>query len=267
MEVLSTGIVAALASTYLLRWTQQSGLNIESIKADFKKIPRAAIDATVKYASKYRVDRDLAMTVLLVEYTQRPAWIRKAEPLLNKIGASSTTGIFQANKRVEKSLSAQIEPAISKLANTTLPRSHGYNPKQALLLASFEKHNRSKEFLAHATTIFDIVSQNTTPTCQRVAADGSPAIRRLGERRDGVTWTIWGDAASEIHVLSAISRDCENQQAPGIERQVQHSVGRYRPIWKVQFDLPHDTLIVQAQNSLGEYASDLTLTINPSPFS
>jgi hypothetical protein len=270
MEVLSTGIVAALASTYLLRWTQRSSLDPEQTIKYFRSIPQNLIDITVNLAKHYRVDRDLAMTILYIEYTQRPPWTQRIEKTLNKVGVAKTIGVYQANRRRVETLISEVEPAMANLSNSIMPRSHGYGPKQSLLIANLEKHNKGDDFLRLAENVFNIISQDATPTCQKVAEDGTPAIRKLGERREGMRWRIWGDMAPEVGTLRAVTHDYEDPHSTNTVRKVHIKEGRHRPIWTVHFDLPHDTLVISApadQNAYSAPDPTLSISINPSPYS
>lgn len=247
VEVLSTGIVAAIVTLYLLRWTTSTSGAVDYEADLLRDIPQSLIDAVVKYSAEYRVDRDLALTILATENMQRPKSSRSIERLLGRIGLARTHGPMQGSRNWRASDNEAIRDALSRLAGTTLPRDR-YMARQVDVLYALEKHNRSTRFIEAAEPAFQNLSGRTAPSCWLVGEDGSPAVRVLNSRRDGRLWTITGDMAREIGAIQAEAWSNPPMFAPGttvqaeILEEISITEGRYRKLWILKMDIRLDSL-------------------------
>jgi hypothetical protein len=278
VEVLSTGIVAALATMYLLQWTSGRSGAYDYGEDLLGKIDRSTIDLVVRLAAEHYVDRDLALAILAAENMQRPRYFRRLERALGLVGLAKTHGIMQSSRRWNATDEQSIREAMRSLSNSPLPRELGYTARQVDVLYAIERHNASSEFMSSAEAAFQNLSANCAPASFAVGVDGSPAVRVISSRRKGRTWTILGDVADDVASLqaevftrpSAYSADT----SPGFATVVPLEVrpGRYRRVWVADFDISYDGLVVtgldavyQSHQPRDEHAAH-TIEVIPSVF-
>lgn len=273
VEVLSTGAVAAIATLYLQRWTTSGRGGFDYNEDLLKTVARNHIDAVVRSCKKHRVDRDLGLSILISENMQRPRALRSTEGVVAKLAPSAvrTFGPMQGSAVLDVTDDKSIDDSIQNLAGAVLPRSR-YSVRTVDLHVAIERHNRSDVFVKLVDQVFTHISAATLPSTRAVGLDGSPAIRRLGQSRNGSVWTVWGDLDDDVEIVGS---DCRREPAYGSDEQLEVSAllafsitqGRYRRIWTARFSVFYDSMRLIGRGSAPEYAAtDYMLEVSPSVY-
>lgn len=271
VEVIATGVVAAIASHYFMKYTQGHRGEYKSSREIVALLDQRLVDATVKACKKYRVNRNFALAVLVTEGSQRPAWIQRLESSFSWTGLVRTFGPFQGASK-SGSVEQTVDEALSRFSNvegkdSINGRSYGsYN--QAVLRYMLEIHNRSSSFIDMAERYFSSLCSGTSPESELTGSDGSAAVRVLSERREGRTWQVMGDiddCISSLQCLSVIELYPNPNLSTAEYVGVSMRPGRYRRIWKVEFDIKFEGILVTALFNSGDVTRAVgTLSISPS---
>lgn len=272
IEVLSTGVVAAMATMYLQKWTTSTYSGFDYGENLFDRLPRAHIDSVVRACKDFTVDRDLALAILIAEQMQRPDSVRKLEYLVGRVNPRlvKTYGPMQGSSDPRVSDEESIRETVARLSGSVLPRDSYSSVREVDLLIAIERHNRSDVFLRLVQETFNHIGNDVWPSSQAIGADGSPAIRKIRCFRRGSEWIVWGDIADGVAIKSV---DCWRRppfgsESPAISSQVtDYSVknGRYRRIWTIRFSTEYDTVRLIGQ-SLGAFLgteSEMTIGVSP----
>jgi hypothetical protein len=246
IEVLLTGVVASLAIAYLGRWTTTNG-SYPAAQDLLRLCPPAVVRKTVQEAARFRVDRELALAVLLAETVQRPGWIRRAESLTGgRIGLSRTHGPFQNMPSSSYTDDQSIEAAMSNLAGATLPRANGFVRSEAHLEYHLERHNASTEFREVCVDIYRLLSSEIRSTCDEVGADGTPLLRLLSVKRVGYEWRLSGDVGDEAVDVQAVVTAPQTFRVYPIV-----APGSFRREWSLSISLDSETIKIWPGNATG----------------
>lgn len=244
IEVLLTGAVAALVYAYLSRWTQPS-YDQRTADERLREIPARLLDMTVDAAARNRVDRDLALAVLMTELQQRPAWFRVAEKATKRV--SKTHGPFQNLRDPSASDHESVEMAMENLRGSVLSR-ESYGPRIGRLEAEIERHNRSRVFVESCSEVFHLLSGSASPASDSTGSDGSPSIRMLSRRRIGYEWVLLGDISDGHERLYAAATQPVDRSYP-----VTVQAGRFgRKLWKVVASVDDTQVFVGLSNQSNE---------------
>lgn len=237
VESLLTAIFAAIVFFAVGRLTARSQVRRDGINYMLMATPRD-IDAVVVGASKYVVDRDLALAILIAETLQRPAWFRRLERFAGKLGIARTFGPLQGSGRPDARDADAIDEALRRLGPLTLSRPGGYGPKQAHLQWALERHNASTAFVELAEAVFGSIGQNVLGNSEETGQDGSPGLRLLSRRRVQDKWVLFGDRSGELQILTGV---VTRSGGPDWNYDdVRLGEGRYRPTWTMTLSIDDD---------------------------
>jgi hypothetical protein len=258
VEVLLTGVVAAMAYTYLARWTAPATSSATHTEL-LATVPKATIDLTVRAAAKHRVDRDLALAVLVTEGLQRPGWLRRVERATGgRLRLSRTHGPFQNATDPTIPDEQSIEAAMASLHDAVLPRRDGYMYSTARLHYNIERHNRSDPFREVCEAAYYTLSSGIAYVSDRPGVDGSPMLRVISVDRVGAQWKIFGDISDDaVDVRSLV-------MVPEVrELEVSIQEGRYRRTWRTVVSIENEQVSVWASIVYpdGEVGPDKAITI------
>ncbi|GAA3044129.1 hypothetical protein GCM10010464_05330 [Pseudonocardia yunnanensis] len=259
VEVLLTGVVAALAYSYINKWTTSSQGAMPPAGDLLKSIPREHIAITVRLAAQQRVDRELALAILISENMQRPGWMRQLEWASGK--ASKTHGPFQNVTTRSATTEESIEKAMRDLRGTVLPRQNGGYPLQGRLQYSIEKHNKSRVFVEFCESVFSLLTSEVYPMSATTGADGSPTLRVISRKRVADKWVVLGDMSDDVIMLLALAHG-DSAQPLGVVLLP----GKYgRRVWRVEAtvdDIQIDVRVAAASNpDLVNPASSLDISL------
>jgi hypothetical protein len=241
VEVLLTGVVAALVYAYIGKWTIGDGSTHPSGSELLARVPQRLIDMTVRAAAREKVDRDLALAILISERIQRPGWLRVLERRTGPF--ARTHGPFQNMPNRDATDEQSVDAAMRTLAGSMLPREGGYSLRVGRLHYSIEKHNRSTTFVELCESVFYSISSEVSPVSEAIGEDGSPAIRLLRRRRIEDRWELLGDVSGDALYVSAYV--IEPSPRP---LNVSMRNGRYRRIWRTVASV--DDGVVQLASSI-----------------
>lgn len=204
IEVLLTGIIASLSFAYINRWTS-ADVEYPTARELLALAPSEVVERTKHEARRFRVDRELALAVLLAETVQRPRWIRRAESLTGgRLGLSRTHGPFQNMPSASCTDDQSIVEAMRNLSGAVLPRSNGYVHSGAHLAYHLERHNTSEAFRDVSVSIYRLLSGEILAACDEVSSDGIPLLRQTSVKRVGYEWHLAGDAGDEAVDVQAV---------------------------------------------------------------
>jgi hypothetical protein len=271
VEVIATGVVAAIASHYFMKYTRGHRGEYKSSSEIVALLDQQLVDTTVNVCKKYKVDRNFALAILATENSQRPAWMRRLEDSSSWTGLVRTFGPFQGARK-SGSVEQTVHEALSRFSNaegrdSIRGRSYGGN-SQALLRYMFEIHNCSSSFIDMAERYFSSLCSGTSPESKLTGSDGSAAVRVLSERREGRTWQVMGDiddCISSLQCLSVVELHSNPNLSTAENVEVFTRPGRYRRIWKVEFDIKFEGILVTALVNSGDVTREAgTISISPS---
>ena len=224
VEVFLTGIVAAIAYSYVARWTTTAEPHIPAA-VRLAVLPPDWLELTAAAAAQFRVDRDLALAVLLTEQSQRPDWIRALERRLGS-RLARTHGPFQNMTDRSSTDAESINAAMENLANSVLPRRDGYMFLPGRLDYYIERHNRSDAFREMCRSLYYELS-GEIPMADETGEDGTSTLRILQRQRVGTEWRLFGDVSNEVSAVGCV--------VPGATHRVTVvtvNAGRYhRKVW------------------------------------
>lgn len=238
VEVLLTGIVAALAYTYISRWTSGASDHYPAASELINRIDSSLLAMTVASAARHKVDQDLALAVLISETLQRPKWLRLAESLGGKIRMARTHGPFQNLLNSRGSDEDSVEEAMANLSGATVQRgAMGIN--RARLHFDIERHNRSQVFIELCESIYYTLAAENIATTSAVGLDGTPLLRVRAIKRQGGVFEISGDTASEVELIVTLVRDSEFRLAPAVIERAES-----RKTWHVDLSIDYDCVLI-----------------------
>ncbi len=201
IEVVATGAVAAAFMYYLHQLTSQH-VDVDMVVKRFREwVPDELESHIDNTCIKYRVDYDLAMSIIVTEWAQRPGWIRHVERLAGQFGLSKTFGLMQSSNTRSATDIESITIGVQNLAGAVLPRQYGGAFRHSLAEYYLEKHNRGSEFAQFALSVLSANPSGFAYQGSYVANDGRPGLRANDPVRNGDVWTIEGDVCTEVERL------------------------------------------------------------------
>ncbi|MEJ2870474.1 hypothetical protein WCD74_22080 [Actinomycetospora sp. OC33-EN08] len=203
VEVLLTGVVAALAYGYLSRWTAGEPPP-DSRSALLAGVPATVLKATEERAARYKVDQHLALSVLAVEYRQRPAWMARTERLASWTGLVRTYGPFQNLTDRRATWEQSVDTAMQSLVGADVVRRDGWVLNMPKVQAHLEKLNEGKDFLDHCAQALNVLTGSLVAQCDSPGVDGTPRIRCTRLSRVGFDWLLEGDVSAEVEHLGGL---------------------------------------------------------------
>lgn len=241
VEGLFTAVVTTLLFFLISRLTTRSPEYPDG-RTLLQAFPREQVDRVVASAAKHRVDRDLALTLLVAEDLQRPVWVRRLEYSAGRLGIAKTFGPLQGSRRASADDAEAIDEALARIAPATLVRAGGHFVPQPVLQYHLERHNSSEVFIELAEAIFGAVGNEVLANSEHVGADGSPGLRLLSKRRSGDRWLLMGDRSEELVALKGVTHRRGADDWKLIE--VLNSPGRYRTLWSVTASIHDERLTI-----------------------
>jgi hypothetical protein len=245
-ESLLTAGFTATAFFAVSKLTSRTEVYVDG-EQHLSSVPQTHINSVVEAAAKHKVDRDLALTILVAEDLQRPSWFRRVERITGKLGIARTFGPLQGGGDGRASDSTAIDQALERLGPTSLRRPGGYAPKQAVLQRHLERHNASAIFIELGESIFAAVSGTILANSEYVGDDGSPGLRLLSKRRERDRWILLGDRSPELEALTAATMRSGAGAWDFVDVRLKD--GRYRPIWLVVLSIEDEQLNVGARRA------------------
>ncbi len=248
VEVLATGVVAAITYAYIVRATSRESVDLPREEV-LRSQPQELLRMTIKAAVRHRVDQHLALAILVTEGYQRPPWLRTWEQRAGRVGLARTFGPFQ-NLSAPGSARRSVEAAMAELAGATLPRRDGGGPRSALLNFQVERHNRSHAFREACTAVYwTIMPPEASGALGR---DGSPTLQMFKRLRSGATWLVEGDVSDDVEAVWA-SASTEGARPRHLPVTAELLPGpHHRRLWRLTVPLEFETVTVFAGTRPGQ---------------
>lgn len=232
-----TAAFAAIASLGLQRALHQDLHPSPMTEDEFERaLGSTLLQAVRNSAREEDCDPIFLRSILAAEMEQRPAWFRKAEPLVSRLSAKGTYGVAQISSKAPLSDEESIQ-ALARLH-------HGFHPlysergylRSGPLAAEFEKHNADSAFVERALEYLHSFNPPVHDASKATASDGRPSLMVHTKKRTGAYATLIGSYMGEDPVQ--VRTDLNHQEViPASGARADWEIGFPIEITHVGFNL------------------------------
>lgn len=249
-EVLLTGVVAAVVVLQLQKLTRRGVDVAEATNRQLATLPKDLINTVNTSAEEFGVDQNLALSVVITEAIQRPAWLRWSERLAGRFHLAETFGVAQATRDWTASDAESVRQAVKSLSGRPFIRGRSGHVSTAILQYHLEQHNRSDEFLEMASDVFRFLESRYPAVSAELAGDGSPALRVSGYVRSGAIWRMTGDCGGEFVIIAGASAGKDRSLVFDDDASGGDTGARWK--WSLSIPIEQETAFIAAYDGVSK---------------